>query len=301
MQSELKDLRKEIAYDEAKMNMSFSISKNVLTKEIIEGSRILSEKLNINKAAGKGLFLEAKDALLASGDEYARTEALLKEKMIAHALDIQKQRIEKKEEKRKEKEQQKQLDLSQPNASKATVRTSERGPTIRGAYEKVEAAKSQKVTQEEENRDSACENIDLTDDVDLQSMSIEGGSGAAVDTTRRAEKEPATATASKVLRSSPGKSSQAQAAATPPPPPPPAKKSAKQAPPRSNEQLELESRKLRNLLNNKKCLANYKVSFHPMPPLFYFILLVIFVSCLSHRNGLKNVAGYLLLKCPVKF
>ena len=121
VQSVLKDLRKEIAYDEAKLDMSFCISKNIQTKEIIEGARVLSERLNVNKAAGKGLFLEAKDALLATGDEFARTDTLLKKKIIDHALDIHKKRLEKKEQKKREKDEQKQLEQSKPDEQKTDV------------------------------------------------------------------------------------------------------------------------------------------------------------------------------------
>lgn len=285
LQSDLKNLRKEIAYNEAKMDMSFSITKNMSMKETIEGTRILSEQLNVNKAAGKALYLEAKEGLLTSGDEYARTESLLKKKIIDCALDIQKQRIEKKEEKKKEKDKQKQLELSQTSDSgipKESIkgRTSDRGLTIRDAYKVVDATKKQRAKQDglEENA------YIMDDDVDLQSLDIDddgAGAGVNVDVDNRDVRSTATATTTatavrrgtggaakdvdvKVLKSSYGKSSQAEALMARQQTTAPPVKSAKTegAPSRSNEELELESRRLRNLLNNKKCMAGYKVSLY---------------------------------------
>lgn len=261
----LQELRKEIAYDEAKMEMSFSISKNVSTKEIIEGSKTLSEKLNVNKAAGKGLFLEAKDDLLASGDEYARSEQALKKKIISHALDMHAKKLEKKEEKKKEKDKQKQLELVQSETASGVgkSRTSNRGLTIRDAYEIVEATKSMKVNDEEDfddDDDGQMENF--SDDIDIESSNIiEDGSCEAcvsdVRTTARRNDD------SVILKSAYGKISQAEAVA---------RKGQHQAPKKSsvaekkksvsqpsNVDLEKDSQRLRNLLNNKKCMTNYKV------------------------------------------
>ena len=279
VQSDLINLRKEIAYDEAKMDMAFSITKNISTKQTIEGAKFLSEQFNVNKAAGKGLFLEAKEALLTSGDEFARTETLLKKKIIDCAQDIQKQRIEKREDKKREKDKQKQLELSQPSSTSTLKdcskgRSSTRGLTIRDAYEVVEATKKQRgnsVVAEENS-------YNMDNDVDLQSLDIDDGkvpncdfspdgrSTATVNVTagggsRAGEFNDTDNT--HVLKSAYGKTSRAEAllARQKKTAAPAVKKSTKPGPPsRSNQELELESGRLRNLLNNKKCLAGYKVS-----------------------------------------
>lgn len=263
----LQELRKEIAYDEAKMEMSFSISKNVSTKEIIDGSKTLSDKLNVNKAAGKGLFLEAKDDLLASGDEYARSEQALKKKIISHALDMHAKKLEKKEEKKKEKDKQKQLELVQSETTSGVgkSRTSNRGLTIRDAYEIVEATKSMKVNDEEDFNDDDDDDGQMekfSDDIDIESSNIiEDGSCEAyvsdVRTTTRRNGD------SVVLKSAYGKISQAEAVARKGQHQAPEKSSVaekkKSASQPSNVDLEKDSQRLRNLLNNKKCMTNYKV------------------------------------------
>ena len=246
-------MRDEIEYEEAKLNKAFSASKDISTREVIEGTKALSEKLQINKAASKGLYLEAKKELVLSGDEYARTIDILKKRIIDRAAGIQFKRVAKRKEKQAEKSKQKQDHVKVGGR----VRPENRGLTIRDAYEIAENSKRQGPTGDLYYDSAMIESSDefKEENVDPYAHSVR------VNTCKVEQKN------SEVLESSFHNSL-----------PPNAETQCNSCPIADNFEkdndvvevptdglsttyLESESKKLLNSFKNKKLTATYKVSF----------------------------------------
>jgi hypothetical protein len=133
---------------------AFSI-ENLTTRNIVEGTKLLSERININKSHAKELFVAGKDAVFESGDWYARDLKLLMERCISKAIQIHRERLERKERVRQEKletrEQKKGISEEEQMKVKSSRWRSQRGPTIRDAYGSM--VKSNADDQSEENEE----------------------------------------------------------------------------------------------------------------------------------------------------
>jgi hypothetical protein len=138
--SALEALAIEEKYANDLAERAFSL-EDLTPRNVVEGTKLLSERININKGHARELFLAGKDAVYASGDWYARDLKMLLERCISKAIQVHRERLERKDRIKQEKleaREQKKGGEGFSEVEQIKVKSSRwknhRGPTIRDAY-----------------------------------------------------------------------------------------------------------------------------------------------------------------------